>query len=81
MILSPVANLMHHPLYWFSLLNLKKKNDWKTGYANMNLLKKHQLPNLYCNLESKSCHSMSKGLLKVNTTFQYTVFLPLDLEV
>ena len=25
----------------------------------------------YCNLESKSCHAMSKGLLKVNTTFQY----------
>jgi hypothetical protein len=24
----------------------EKKNDWKIGYANMNLLKMHQLPNL-----------------------------------
>ena len=80
MILSPVANLMHHPLYWFSLLNLKKKMTWK---QDMQIWICSKCTNCltYCNLESKSCHAMSKGLLGVNTTFQYSMFLPLDLEV
>ena len=70
----PVANLMHHPLYWFSLLNLKKKK-----WLENRVCKYESAQN--APIESKSCHAIYKGLLKVNTNFQYTMFLPLDLEV